>query len=80
MGIDENGMTTAKKLYSFLELDLRNYSRWCKSNIAENEFAEKNTDYFPFVINEECGGQASTDYKLTAAFAKNLSMEKTSPL
>lgn len=73
LGIDENGMTTARKLYEFLELDSRNYSRWCKSNIVENEFAEENVDYWAFVINEEWGGQATTDYKLTAHFAKKLS-------
>jgi anti-repressor protein len=72
--IDDNGMTTAKRLYEFLELEKKNYSRWSKSSILENEFAEENTDYFPFVINEEWGGQATTDYKLTAAFAKKLSM------
>lgn len=74
LGIDENGMTTAKKLYEFLEMDSRNYSRWCKSNITENEFAEENVDYWAFVINEEWGGQATTDYKLTAHFAKKLSI------
>ena len=75
LGIDEEGMTTAKKLYEFLELDSRNYSRWCKSNITENEFAEENVDYWAFVINEEWGGQATTDYKITAHFAKKLSMK-----
>lgn len=75
LGIDENGMTTAKKLYEFLEMDSRNYSRWCKSNITENEFAEENVDYWAFFINEEWGGQATTDYKLTAHFAKKLSMK-----
>lgn len=75
LGVDENGMTTAKKLYKFLEMDSRNYSRWCKSNITENEFAEENVDYWAFVINEEWGGQATTDYKLTAHFAKKLSMK-----
>lgn len=73
LGIDENGMTTARKLYAFLELAPQNYARWCKSNIADNEFAEENIDFFPFFINEECGGQATTDYKLTAHFAKKLS-------
>lgn len=34
LGIDENGMTTAKKLYEFLELDKSNYSRWLKRNIV----------------------------------------------
>lgn len=74
LGIDEQGMTTAKKLYEFLELDGSHYSRWCKSNITGNEFATENEDYFPFAINGEQGGQATTDYKLTAHFAKKLSM------
>ena len=51
LGIDEEGMTTARKLYAFLELDSSNYSRWCKSNITGNEFAEENVDYWAFVIN-----------------------------
>ena len=75
LGVDENGMTTAKKLYEFLEMDSSNYSRWCKSNITGNEFAEENVDYWAFVINDEWGGQATTDYKLTASFAKKLSMK-----
>ena len=74
LGVDGQGMTTAKKLYEFLELDSSNYSRWFKKNITNNEFAENGIDYFPFVINDECGGQASIDAKLTASFAKKLSM------
>lgn len=78
LGVDENGMTTARALYEFLELDKSNYSRWCKSNIENNEFANENEDYFSFVINDECGGQATKDYKLTANFAKKLSMKGNS--
>lgn len=75
LGIDENGMTTARKLYEFLELNPSNYARWCKTNITENEFAEENVDYFPFVINEErYNPNPTTDFKLTASFAKKLSM------
>lgn len=51
LGIDENGMTTARKLYAFLELEPKNYSRWCKSNITDNEFATENEDYKVFVID-----------------------------
>lgn len=47
--IDENGMTSLKKLYEFLELEPKNYSRWCKRNIIENPFATENIDYIPFV-------------------------------
>lgn len=74
LGVDENGMTTAKRLYEFLDKDISHYSRWFKKNILDNEFAEENTDYFPFATNGECGGQVSMDAKITASFAKKLSM------
>lgn len=77
LGIDADGNTTARKLYGFLGLEPKNYSRWCKSNITENEFAEENVDYIPFVIDEErekFNPNPTTDYKLTSAFAKKLSM------
>lgn len=77
LGIDEKGTTTARKLYSFLEMDNRNYSRWCKSNIVENEFAERNVDYWVLVTNEEnpLGGRPTIDYRLSTSFAKKLSMQ-----
>ena len=70
-------MTTARKLYEFLEMDSRNYSRWVKSNITENPFAEENKDYEILVINDENpkGGRPTQDFKLTANFAKKLSMQ-----
>lgn len=72
--VDEEGKTTAKALYEFLELDTSHYSRWCKKNILENSFAEENVDFWSFALNGEWGGQATTDYKLTASFAKKLAM------
>lgn len=77
LGIDENGMTTARALYSFLELRPGNFARWCKANITENQFAEENTDYVRFFLDEETptGGKIQReDYRLTASFAKKLSM------
>ena len=74
LGIDENGMTTARKLFFFLGMSKNNYSRWFRNNLTDNEFAEENIDYFPFLTNEECGGQASQDARLSASFAKKLSM------
>ena len=44
----EDGFTTAKKLYEWLELDPTHYSRWIQSNLIENPFAEEGTDYSPF--------------------------------
>ena len=75
--VDNEGRTTAKKLYEFLELDKSNFSRWCKQNIIENAFAEEGIDYLRFVINDETptGGIVKRDdYKLTATFAKKLAM------
>ena len=75
LGIDENGMTTASRLYAFLELDPTHFSRWCKKNIVNNKFATENSDYIPLAIEgERYNPNPKTDYKLTAEFAKKLSM------
>lgn len=74
LGIDENGHAMARKLYEFLELSPAHYAKWCKHNIVDNEFAEENVDFWAFTLNGEWGGQATTDYRLTAHFAKKLSM------
>lgn len=74
--IDKDGMTTASKLYSFLELDITHFSRWCRKNIVNNKFATENEDYVILVINGDNSskGRPKTDYKLTSEFAKKLSM------
>ena len=53
LGVDGNGMTTAKRLYEFLELNPSIYSRWVKSNISDNQFAEEGVDYWALVIHDE---------------------------
>ena len=77
LGIDEKGMTTARRLYEFLELNPRNYSHWCKRNILENEFAEEKVDFWAIVVKDErnFNPKPSQDFKLTAHFAKKLSMK-----
>ena len=72
LGIDVDGMTTARKLYEYLELAKGQFSRWVKTNILDNAFAEECTDYWGFDISVE--GNLTRDYKLTARFAKKLSM------
>lgn len=74
--VDKDGMTSAKNLYEFLELDLTHYNRWCKNNIIDNQFAEEGLDYKVFALKGENpkGGRPSVDYKLTATFAKKLAM------
>ena len=77
LGIDEKGMTTARRLYEFLELNPRNYSHWCKRNILENEFAEEKVDFWAIVVKDErnFNPKPTQDFKLTAHFAKKLSMK-----
>lgn len=50
LGVDENGMTTARALYDFLELAQGQFSRWAKTNIESNEFYEENKDWWGFDI------------------------------
>lgn len=66
-------ITTARKLYAFLELAQGQFSRWVKANIVDNEFVTENEDYFysPSMANESSRGNFADDYKLTAHFAKN---------
>ena len=73
LGIEEDGRTTARKLYSFLELAQGQFSRWAKTNITENPFAEKGKDFEGFDIVVE--GNKTIDYWLSANFAKKLSMQ-----
>lgn len=76
LGIDENGMTTARALYDFLELAQGQFSRWAKTNIESNEFYEENKDWWGFDIVSN--GNNCKDYRLTTDFAKHLSMESHS--
>lgn len=76
LGVDENGMTTARALYDFLELAQGQFSRWAKTNIESNEFYEESKDWWGFDIVSN--GNNCKDYRLTTDFAKHLSMESNS--
>lgn len=74
--IDENGMTTARALYEFLELAPSQFSRWAKQNIEKNDFFEEYSDWIGFDIMSN--GNSCKDYRLTTEFAKHLCMESHS--
>lgn len=74
LGIDENGMTTARKLFEFLGFNPSNYSKWCKRNITDNEFATEGEDFYSSPSTSEGRGNFAADFKLSASFAKKLSM------
>ncbi len=73
LGTDEEGFTTAKKLYDWLELDDTHYARWVKTNILDNSFAEEGIDYSPLIASKK-RGNFGKNYKLSASFAKKLAM------
>ena len=71
-----NESVSARELYDFLGLDKTHYPRWIKTNLLENEFAEKGSDYeiIAFVANGN-SGRPVDDYALSIKFAKKLSMK-----
>lgn len=59
----------------FWNQNLKNFARWCNTNIKKNKFAIENEDYISFVIQEERHNpKPKTDYKITSDFAKKLSL------
>jgi phage anti-repressor protein len=64
------------ELYDFLELDKSQYSRFVKSKILKNEFAEYNKDYLTIVSSENLGkrGNFRQEYILHIDFAKKICM------
>lgn len=70
--IDDEGYTTARNLYEFLELDKSNYAKWCKRNIINNHYAKENVDYIIMPNVEATGRGNFIDYKITLDFAYKL--------
>ena len=80
LDVDATGHTTAKKLYEWLELDATQYSRWVRQNITDNPYAEEGKDFSTLMSKTSGkGGRPSTDYLLSASFAKKLAMTSRSP-
>lgn len=74
--IDDDGYTTARALYDFLELGQGQFSRWSKTNIENNEFYSENIDWQGLDIMSS--GNKCRDYRITTDFAKHLCMESHS--
>lgn len=72
--IDDDGFTTSKKLYDWLELNITNYSRWLKENITENPFVDESEFSSLMTKTSKQGGRPTQDYKITASLAKRISM------
>lgn len=72
--IDDEGYTTAKKLYFWLYENGSHYAKWLKDNVTENPFAEPN-EFSPLLRKpQKQGGRPTEDYRITASLAKRISM------
>ena len=61
----------------WLELNPTHYARWVKVNILENPYAEEGHDFSPLKAkspNDTIMGRPTTDYRISASFAKKLAM------
>jgi anti-repressor protein len=72
---EQNGqrVVSARELYEALGLDLKNWSRWAKKNITENQFAIQNEDWIGGFFIMKNGNEVQ-DFAITLDFAKRLSM------
>lgn len=60
--IYDDGFTTARKLYEWLDLNPAHYARWAKENITENPFVDEN-EFSPLMVKTSIkGGRLTEDY------------------
>lgn len=80
---DGRQAVSARELYDMLGFENKNFSRWAKKNITENEFAMEGEDWLKlnddgvYVLKtktKEAGGRPTEDYALSIDFAKRISM------
>lgn len=76
--VDENGWTTAKKLYDWLELDPSHFSSWVKDRILNNEYADEMEFSQLGAKTSDKGGRPFQDYAISADLAKMLAISSKS--
>ena len=67
-------VTRARELYDFLELESKNWSRWYRHNIEENEFFKESQDFQGFFIMKN--GNETKDFWISIDMAKHLAMSQ----
>lgn len=70
----EKQVISARELYDFLELESKNWSRWYRHNIEENEFFKESQDFQAFVIMKN--GNETKDFWITIEMGKHLAMSQ----
>jgi len=72
---DGRELVDAKDLYNKLGLEKKNWSRWAKKMIVDNDFAVEGSDYAVYAgMTKSLMGRPSQEYALTIEMAKKLSM------
>jgi len=74
---EQNGKqaVSAKELYENLGYDVKNWGRWYKKNIEDNQFAIENEDWIELLLmTSSNNGVETKDFILSIDFAKKLSM------
>nr|DAN35367.1 MAG TPA: KilAC domain protein [Caudoviricetes sp.] len=69
---EEKQVISAKELYEKLGFESKNWSRWEKTNIENNDFFVSNQDYQTFFTMKN--GNETKDYWITIEMAKHLCM------
>lgn len=69
---DNVNFVNAKELYKKLKLDLRNWSKWSRREIKENEFFVKNVDFKE--VRYMANGNETNTYEVSIEMAKHLCM------
>ena len=68
----EKQFVDLKELYEKLGFESKNWSRWIKTNIEDNQFFTENQDYQGFVMMKN--GNETRDYRITIDMAKHICM------
>lgn len=74
MQIDDEGFTTARRLFAWLEFEPSHYARWLKDYITDNPFADEK-EFSPLMAKtSKIGGRPSLDYRISVTLAKKIAM------
>lgn len=76
--VDENGWTTAKKLYSWLELSPQHYAEWVEERILKNPYINETEFSHLGGKTSDKGGRPSEDYAISGSLAKMLAISSKS--
>ena len=79
LGMNDEGMVSAKKLYDFLELDPSHYARWIKRNLVDNPVYEEDADYITSCSDSEGSQSPNLSVRPSGELEKSRVWENPNP-